>query len=86
MHPTAGVTIGGAGAPSAFGGPPAATRPMIGSTFSRSSRNLRRMSHAELWSIDHVGAPDKWIAQQVRCLVGSASYLMIVLLLAFRMH
>ena len=48
--------------------PPAADsgRPLIGSAFSRSSRTMaRRKSQAELWSIDHVAASDKWIAQQV---------------------
>lgn len=45
-------------------------RPLIGSTFSRSRSSrlaARRKSQAELWSIDHVNASDKWIAQQVRC-------------------
>lgn len=41
------------------------TRPLIGSTFSRGVRAMRRKSEAELWSIDHVNALDKWIAQQV---------------------
>lgn len=41
-------------------------RPLIGSTFSRPSRlAVRRKSQAELWSIAHVNASDKWIAQQV---------------------
>lgn len=40
-------------------------RPIIGSTFSRSRTAFRRKSQAELWSIVHVAASDKWIAQQV---------------------
>jgi hypothetical protein len=55
--------------PLSLSGGASSDRPLIGSTFSRSRSSrlaTRRKSQAELWSIDHVNASDKWIAQQAR--------------------